>query len=437
MATLKVYPDRILGRIKPLHAGGQLTVSSSGQSDFHLFSDIGVPYSRLHDVGGAFGGNKYVDVPNIFRDFSADPNDPASYDFTFTDRLLEDLVKAGIEPYFRLGVTIENAAAVKPYRIFPPADYDKWACVCEHIVAHYLEGWADGYRYKITYWEIWNEPENCGPYSEYKKNQMWTGTAEDYYRLYDVTAKRLKKRFPQIRVGGYGSCGFYLLTANPEHEEPTATKWRQYYVDFFRGFLKYVKEHGSPIDFFSWHSYADVRATLKHAAFVQDELIKTGFGGLPTHINEWNPCHDERGTARHGAEVAAMMLAMQNQPVVSLMCLYDMRAYGSYAPLFDSMRDRPTYAYYALAAFNRLYELGEQIEVSCDDPGLYAVAASDGTHYALMIANPGWEKRRIRIEGDGIDLYDARYYIMDDGRLLSWAHDVDVLNPNSVALIEF
>ena len=49
----------------------------------------------------------------------------------------------------------------------PPKDYAKWARICEHIITHYTEGWADGFNYKITYWEIWNEPENI---------QMWQGT---------------------------------------------------------------------------------------------------------------------------------------------------------------------------------------------------------------------------------------------------------------------
>ena len=37
------------------------------------------------DVAGAYGGGVFVDIPNIFRDFDADENDPASYDFYYTD----------------------------------------------------------------------------------------------------------------------------------------------------------------------------------------------------------------------------------------------------------------------------------------------------------------------------------------------------------------
>lgn len=84
-------------KIKPMHAGGQPPVTSDASDRyFHYLTEAGIPYSRLHDVNGAFGGYKYVDIPNIFRDFSADVDDPESYDFTFTDLLLKQLVNAGV-----------------------------------------------------------------------------------------------------------------------------------------------------------------------------------------------------------------------------------------------------------------------------------------------------------------------------------------------------
>ena len=63
----------------------------------------------------------------------------------------------------------------------------KWAEICEHIIRHYNEGWADGFYYNIEYWEIWNEPDN---------SQMWTGTPEEFYELYRVAANHLKSCFP-------------------------------------------------------------------------------------------------------------------------------------------------------------------------------------------------------------------------------------------------
>ena len=80
--------NNILGKIKPMHAVNGAPLVGLSEKYFRYFSDAGIPYSRLHDVGGWFGGNMFVDIPNIFRDFDADENDPASYDFTFTDWLL-------------------------------------------------------------------------------------------------------------------------------------------------------------------------------------------------------------------------------------------------------------------------------------------------------------------------------------------------------------
>ena len=150
--------DNITGKIKPMHAVGQPPLYSFDSGMFHYITEANIPYSRLHDMGGAYGRNLYVDIPNLFRDFDADETKEENYDFTFTDVLLEDMFKAGMEPFFRLGVTIENAYNIKAYRIYPPKDFAKWARICEHVIRHYNEGWANGYKYGIKYWEIWNEP---------------------------------------------------------------------------------------------------------------------------------------------------------------------------------------------------------------------------------------------------------------------------------------
>ena len=92
MATVKLDLSKSEKAIKPMHAGGQPPVISTARDTyFHYLTEAGIPYSRLHDVGGAFSSNLYVDIPNIFRDFDADENDPASYDFAFTDWLAKIL----------------------------------------------------------------------------------------------------------------------------------------------------------------------------------------------------------------------------------------------------------------------------------------------------------------------------------------------------------
>ena len=241
MAVIKIDLSNTVKNMKPMHGGGQPPIRGAANfCDFHYMTEAGIPYSRLHDVAGCFGAGKYVDIPNIFRNFDADETNPDNYDFTYTDLLIKNIIEAKVEPYFRLGITIENSAEIKAYYTNPPADYNKWARICEHIIAHYTEGWANGFTYKIQYWEIWNEPECPG-------QQMWSGTAEQYYELYDVAAKYLKKRFPHLSIGGYASCGFSAVTT-ADVPIPDVEKG---FVTFFEGFFKYIKENNTPIDFFS------------------------------------------------------------------------------------------------------------------------------------------------------------------------------------------
>ncbi|MBS6164375.1 MAG: hypothetical protein KH847_10965, partial [Clostridiales bacterium] len=170
---IKVDFTKQTGKIKPMHAVNNVPCMPYDTHENNLFAKLqeaGVPYGRLHDTGGRFGGAHFVDIENIFPDFDADETDPASYDFAFTDRLLEEMVKYGIEPFFRLGATIENFHFLRAYHIYPPKDFHKWARICAGIVRHYNEGWAGGYHFGIRYWEIWNEPDNT---PDVEDNPMW------------------------------------------------------------------------------------------------------------------------------------------------------------------------------------------------------------------------------------------------------------------------
>lgn len=432
MVTVKVDTKKAVARMKPMHAGGQPPVTSNASDCFfHYLTEAGIPYSRLHDVGGAFGRNLYVDIPNIFRNFDADVDDPASYDFTFTDLLLNQLIKAGVEPYYRLGVTIENAFHIKHYTISPPKDFEKWAKICEHIMAHYLEGWADGFRHKITYWEIWNEPD-------YYIGGNWQGTAEEFYRLYDTAAQRIKKRFPYVKIGGYGhASGLYTAVdlPNPFHgpnDDFYKDKWQE---EFFIDFMKYAVEHNTPFDFFTWHGYGPTTHNKKVAPWIRAKLDEFGFTDTELHLNEWDPYWNEFGTEHHSAEIAAMTIAMQNAPV-DVCCIYDMRTVDApFCPLFNPITHKPHHGYYSFVAFNHLYKLGTQVAADSGAEELYALAASDGRKNALMLSNLTGEAQELDLQG--VDLSDAYIYVIDQDRLLSWAPNADRIEKNMVLLIEW
>ncbi|MBQ8606511.1 MAG: hypothetical protein IJ408_07205 [Clostridia bacterium] len=447
-ASVSVDFSKTVGKIKRMHAVGQPPFKggfcSLDITPMQILKDANIPYSRLHDVGGAFGSNRYVDIPNIFRDFDADENDPASYDFAFTDELLKGLVQYGVKPYFRLGVTIENQSVIKAYRIHPPKDYGKWARICEHIIRHYNEGWADGFRFGIEYWEIWNEPENR---DDPKLNQMWTGTAEQYYELYDVAAKHLKKCFgDKIKVGGYASCGLYAIFSDPEKYGLPVEKRGEYYsspkqlyrLEFFFGFLDYIKAHNSPIDFFSWHTYGTVDTVSVEADFIEKTLKEYGYGDIETHLNEWNLSHDRNKNLSSSyacANVMAMMLEMQHKSTDMLM-YYDARyaAVSAYAGFYDLATLDLSCVYYDFKAFGELYSLGNEAQSKCEKDGVYTVAATDGEKCALILSNI---KEDVTVKTDIPDGFTV--YIIDKENLMTETElsaKEFVLKENTVAVIK-
>lgn len=397
---LTVNWEHSVGAVKPMHGVGQPPFSGTDFSMLHYLKEAGIPYSRLHDVGGYHGQNRFVDIPNIFRDFSADPSDPDSYDFTFTDCLIKALNDAGVEPFFRLGVSIENDAALKSYRLDPPADSLKWAKICEGIIRHYTEGWADGFTYDIKYWEIWNEPDN---FEDIHENCMWKGTKEQYFELYDVASKHLKQCFPSLKIGGYASCGFYAVKDGGQVIKAAKSSDRlDYFIEFFIEFLKYISRHGCPLDFFSWHSYDSIENNIKYIRYARQRLDEFGYQSTELICNEWNSevC-EERGTLRHAAVIAGMMLAFQNTSLDSAM-FYDAR-YGVsvYGSLFHPLTATPFPAYYSFAAFEELYKRHRQVELQTDTNGLYAAAAYDGVSGFVLISNPTREKLPIDFRLNG------------------------------------
>ena len=230
-----------------------------------LFRDAGIPLVRLHDTEYPFGSGAFVDIPCIFKNFDADENDPASYDFSQTDLYLQAIVDAGAKPFYRLGVSIEHTPVKR--NVYAPRDPEKWARICEHIVRHYNDGWADGKHLGIEYWEIWNEPEQTA---------MWIGTKEQFFALYAAAARVIKAAHPDVKLGGYGSCGFYTLTRHSDRESTNET-WA-YFKTYAEDFLKFVRENNLPLDFFSWHIYdEDPTHVGIHARFVRKLLDDNGF----------------------------------------------------------------------------------------------------------------------------------------------------------------
>ena len=368
MKEIKLYPDKIKGKIKPLHGvgGGPLTGHFENDAT-EEFIAAGIPYSRLHDIEWPLGSGEFVDIHCIFPDFDKDENDPASYNFTFTDLYIKAIIAAGTKPFYRLGNSIEQWE-VKRY-IHPPKDFAKWGRICSHIVAHYNEGWADGFYFGIEYWEIWNEPE--------LKDQNFTGTDEEMLSLYDTAARILKADHPNVKVGGLATCS----PGTPIAEE-----------------LLKMAANGTPLDFFSWHGYSDSPEMSAFFARQADELLtKYGLCNVESIYDEWNYVvrWDEtisssirlHKTAFCGAYISAVLSTIQDLRVDKAM-LYDaqVKIHNWCSPFSEAPTERHAERkkvtiekpYYALYNWNKLYVLGDEIECISDGKIYSAAAEKDG-----------------------------------------------------------
>ncbi len=196
---------------------------------------------------------------DIYPDANADPEDPKSYHFGPTDRLIASIVGIGAQVIFRLGRSETSGVA-------PPQDFARYASVVEHIVLHYNRGWAHGYHDGLRYWEVWNEPD--------LGKLFWGGTPQQFYRLYAELARAVKRADPAALVGG-------PALAKSNDDSP--------YQD---GFLAYVRARHLPLDFYSWHWYAtdaeDPLDFVRIARAVRARLDRFGFEHTLSVLDEWN-----------------------------------------------------------------------------------------------------------------------------------------------------
>jgi len=374
-ATVTVDPAKEIQPIKLMNSvnNGPTVPPVRGDQKRGNFSDYKLakfPMARLHDsINCVSGGAHCVDVNAIFPDFDADENDPKNYDFVFTDHYLDAISRAGTKIFYRLGQTIEHGP--KKYGALPPKDYAKWARICEHIIRHYNEGWGWGldkerttrnieYRnqFKIEYWEIWNEPD-LDEYNDIEKNtspRCWGGTVTNFFNFYEIAAKHLKGKFPDLKIGGPAICG--------------RLAWG-------KKFIKYCRDTNSPLDFFSWHTYSVQPSwPAQFAKQVRDELDANGFKETESILNEWNyvkgwgddwvytlEVESGRFNQKAAAFIAAVLTDCQKAPVDHLM-FYDAKAGSGMNCLFDKTTLWPTKGYYPFICWNKLLDAGTQVDSS-------------------------------------------------------------------------
>ena len=395
-----VNPSNVVGAIKPMNAVNNGPFYSRGdqvRDNFDQYRHCNIPYARTHDssLASGYGGEHTVDISAIFPDFSKNVNDPASYDFRITDGYLRIIQKAGTKVFFRLGQRIEHQ--VKKYNIYPPKDYKKWAQICEHIILHYNEGWADGFHWNIEYWEIWNEPDLDFRNDAWKKNpRTWGGSPEEFFKFYEVVANHLNARFPDLKIGGPASAGSMTWT------------------DMF---LKYMSEHKVALDFYSWHIYYhEFTRMTSRVDKVHELLRKYGYTETESILDEWNYVVNWTDAFQYSMNVvkslkgaafcAATFNTCQNMPVDMLM-YYDARPSTGFNGLFRTMDYAPLPSYYAFYSWSKLASLGTQVKAVSNESDITVTAASKDGRTAIFVArynddNNEVAKKYVNVKIDGL-----------------------------------
>ena len=217
------------------------------------------------------------------------------YSFFNCDRIIDFLLSIGMRPFVELSfmptALASGGKTVFRYRgnVTPPRDYRHWATLIERLVKH----WVDRYGIReVRHWffEVWNEPN---------LKAFWTGTREDYFKLYRYTVRAIKGVDADLKVGG-------PATARDE--------WIAEFVEF-------CERQDLPADFVSTHHYptdalvapgTDTETQLANSRrsimreWAQDTRRRAG--GRPVYYTEWNASSNPRDP-RHDQPYAAAFVA--------------------------------------------------------------------------------------------------------------------------------
>ena len=430
MDKITVDFSKKLGKVKPMHSvnNGPVYKFAADQriTNIDHYRAAGIPYARNHDASflATYGGEHIVDVNMIFTDWSKDATDPESYDFTLTDEYLRVIEAGGSKVFYRLGSKIEHWS--KKYNTLPPADFNKWAVVCEHIIRHYTEGWADGYKMDIEYWEIWNEPDLDPDDSSHKR--CWGGTAKQFYELYCVAYKHLKACFPHLKIGGPACSGL-----NPQ---------------WLEGFFAALKANGIKPDFFSWHVYgATVEKIRDRIRLARQLLDDNGLENTESILNEWNyvkgwtddewiySLKAEKGLK--GASFIAATMCMSQYEALDNLMFYDARP-GRMNSLFSTdLVYECLKGYYPFYMFNQLYRQECAVDVKRESDDVWA-AAANGEEQNIMLSyyndDDNAPEKTVKVEFKNVENTNGvklEYYCLDG------EHDCELVREEIFTATEF
>jgi xylan 1,4-beta-xylosidase len=227
--------------------------------------ELGVESVRAHAI--------LHDDLGVYREIDGEP----IHDFTGIDRIYDQILALGLRPIIEVGFMphdlARNAdATVFHYRaiISPPHDWDRWADLVTALARHLVDRYGLD---EVRHWafEIWNEPN---------LDVFWSGTVDEYFHLYDVSAAAVKSVDDRLVVGGPATAA----------------------VGWIDDFLDHTNRSGAAVDFLSTHAYGNAPLDLRPTA------DRFGRPGLPLWWTEWG-AHATHFNSVHDSVWSAAYLA--------------------------------------------------------------------------------------------------------------------------------
>lgn len=250
---------------------------ATGRAYLHLRDDLRSHLAKLQRCVGF----RYCRFHGLFHDEMAvvarRKDGRLAFRWAQVDKVYDSLLQIGLRPHVELSsmpVALASGTTTIDdweWNVTPPTNYAEWGQLVTAFARHCVE------RYGLEevaqwYFEVWNEPNI----------NFWTGTQEDYWKLYDTSAVALKSVSPRLRVGG-------PVTARAE---------------WIPEMISHCSKAGVPLDFISTHIYPQDEYVLypgrrgsphKPGMFVpdivrsvRDSVRRSAMPDLEIQFTEWN-----------------------------------------------------------------------------------------------------------------------------------------------------
>ena len=297
-------------------------------------------YIRTHNLLTSKGNSDGPDLKWSFTDaYQEDKNGHPVYNWIIIDSIIDTYIQRGIKPLMEIGFMPKDLSShPEPYEhtwstggnlwtgwSYPPKDYNKWRELVYQWVKHSVARYGE--KEVLTWlWEVWNEPNIA----------YWSGTFDEYCKLYDYAVDGLKKACPECTIGG------------PHSTSPRDDKAYNFLTKFITHCLhgkNYATgKTGTPLQYIGFHAKGSPEIVNGHIRMNMGVQLKD---------------------VQRGFQVVNSFPELKNIPVIIGEC--DPEGCAACSEKRDpkyGYRNGTMYSSYTASSFARIYDLMDQYKIN-------------------------------------------------------------------------